>query len=109
MAVLHRRTFLKWLGAGALAVKTLGLAGCAGLMRRATGKSVSGTRDNGPIDRTVSEIAPRHFSGDEPDRTHRILWNKAGYIAGLAGGRVPEPSERVPLIVVGGGMSGLTT
>jgi len=46
------------------------------------------------------------FSGDQPDRTHQILWNKEGYLSSK-GLTIPPPSERVPLVIVGGGMSGL--
>lgn len=46
------------------------------------------------------------FSGDEPTRAHSILWNKSEHLASI-GGKYPEPSEKVPLVVVGGGMSGI--
>src|SRR6185436_9592407 len=38
----------------------------------------------------------------------RVLWDKQAMQAALAGQR-PSPPERVGLVVIGGGMSGLTT
>jgi hypothetical protein len=58
-----------------------------------------------PIDRSLGDVAPAQFFGDEPERPHQMLWDKQGYI----GGRLPLPEERVPLVVVGGGISGLVT
>lgn len=102
---ISRRTALRVLGAGAAAA-ALPL-GCAG------GPESPAERRGGlaleavsPIDRTLGEVGPRRFSGDVPDRTHRLLWDKAGYLASR-GGALPEPDERVPLVVVGGGLSGL--
>lgn len=59
-----------------------------------------------PIDRTLSEIAPRMWFSDYPEEAHKVLWDKAGFIQTL-GGKLPEPREKVPLVIVGGGMSGL--
>jgi phytoene dehydrogenase-like protein len=61
-----------------------------------------------PIDRSLGDVAPAQFFGDEPERPHRMLWDKQAYI-GRIGGRLPVPEERVPLVVVGGGISGLVT
>ena len=62
----------------------------------------------GPIDRTVPDIAPKVFSGDNADRSHHILWDKAGYVASK-GGKMPMPSEQIKLAVIGGGLSGCFT
>lgn len=61
----------------------------------------------GPIDRGIGETGPALFSGDDPRRAHRILWDKPAWLA-AHGGRYPAPAERVPLVVVGGGLGGLT-
>ena len=90
-----RRAFVKLMAAGS-----------AGLcLRRAWGAAAA--PDSGPIDRSLGEIAPAAFSGDDPRRAHRILWDKPAWLA-AHGGRYPAPAERVPLAVVGGGLGGLT-
>ncbi len=47
------------------------------------------------------------FNGDDISRPHDILWNKEGYIASKGG--LPQTSETVPLVVIGGGVSGLSS
>jgi hypothetical protein len=47
------------------------------------------------------------FNGDEVDRPHEILWNKDAYVAGKGG--IPSVKEKVPFLVIGGGVSGLTS
>jgi hypothetical protein len=90
-----RRAFVKLMAAGP--------AGFC--LRRAWGATAA--PDSGPIDRSLGEIAPAAFSGDDPRRAHRILWDKPAWLA-AHGGRYPAPAERVPLAVVGGGLGGLT-
>ncbi len=60
----------------------------------------------GPINRTLGEKTPRQFSGDSFERPHRILWDIPGYLASHA---FSAEEEVVPLVVVGGGASGLFT
>ncbi len=62
--------------------------------------------DDGPIDRNFGEIAPLRYSGEDPERSHQILWNVSSVLAGT-GGAVPEPTETNPVVIIGGGMSGL--
>lgn len=61
-----------------------------------------------PIDRSLAEVAPRIFFSDYPEEVHKVLWDKPGFVSGL-GGKLPDPKERVPLVIIGGGMSGLLT
>jgi len=61
----------------------------------------------GPIDRGLPDLAPREFFGDRPEHPHSVLWDKAGYIQKIGG--LPSATEEVPLVIVGGGLSGLTT
>ena len=111
-APISRRTALKFIGVGAT---TLPLFGCASEIvthlatDRGDGPLITADgRDFSPIDRTLGDVAPARFSGDDPARAHRVLWDLPGYLK-QKGGRIPEPSERVPLVVVGGGMSGIIT
>jgi hypothetical protein len=95
-----RRAMLRLMGAGA----------AAGLLPSLSAAQEGGRdwlRRFGPIDRTLGAAAPRAFSGDQPDRAHGILWDKAGYLARK--GPLPAPEAQVPLVVIGGGMSGLLT
>lgn len=54
----------------------------------------------------VGPHSSRVFNGDEVERTHRVLWDIAGFIR-QAGG-LPPPSEDHEVVVVGGGIAGLT-
>lgn len=54
----------------------------------------------------ISEAFSRDFNGDDISKPHDILWNRDGYIAKKGG--IPTVSETVPLVVVGGGVSGLS-
>jgi hypothetical protein len=95
-----RRAMLKLMGASAA-------AGCLPGPSVAQGSDAEWLRRFGPIDRTLGERAPAAFSGDQPERAHGILWDKPAYLA--RSGPIPVPEERVPLVVIGGGMSGLLT
>lgn len=64
-----------------------------------------------PIDRSIPGAGTTTFSGDNPDRSHAILWNVPAFLTANA---IPSfetavPDERVPLVIVGGGISGLGT
>ena len=98
-APLSRRTLLRLLGAGAVSL----------YLRRAHGAPATAPGDAraSPIDRSLDETAPRAFSGDQPERPHRALRDKGAYLA--AHGGLPPPEKSVPLVVVGGGIAGLTT
>lgn len=63
-----------------------------------------------PINRSIIGNATTAFSGDNPDRSHEILWDIPGYRTrqNLPPAREAVPDERVPLVIVGGGMSGLS-
>lgn len=64
-----------------------------------------------PIDRSIAGATTANFSGDNPDRSHRILWDVPGFLrgAGLTDLAQRTPDERTRLVIVGGGMSGLGT
>lgn len=55
--------------------------------------------DISPIDRSLGDAAPPIFFGDDPERTHKILQDKKGFVSGLAAG-IPAPKEHVPVVVV---------
>jgi protoporphyrinogen oxidase len=61
-----------------------------------------------PIDRSLEHTpAQSEFFGDTPSKAHSLLWNKAALLAERGG--IPRPSEYRPIVVVGGGISGLTS
>lgn len=110
---MSRRQALQILGVSAagLSVKTLFPSAWPAIGKPlASSQDQSITRmlkDLSPIDRTLgSGPQPRQFGGDQPDKNHRILWDKVGYIA-ANGGALPPPTEDVPLVIIGGGVSGL--
>ncbi|MEK7384411.1 MAG: FAD-dependent oxidoreductase [Elusimicrobiota bacterium] len=100
--MMTRREVLRILGVAGLATAAgLPLHGCGPLWRqvRSTGKD-----DSDPIDRTLGDAAPRAFSGENPSKTHRLFWGDVG-----PEGDLLAPMERVPVVVIGGGLSGLFT
>lgn len=110
-SLISRRTVLKLMGAGGLALYLEPtLSAFADDVSPAPRPSLTKAQLIGasPIDRSLGDVAPVQFFGDEPERPHKILWDKEAYI-GSIGGRLPVPEERVPLVVVGGGISGLVT
>lgn len=62
--------------------------------------------DDGPVDRNFGDMAPLKYSGEDPERSHQILWDVASVLAGI-GGKAPDPTEKTPVVIIGGGMSGL--
>src|SRR5690606_13647347 len=63
--------------------------------------------ENGPVDRTLGIDVPNSFSGDSFQRAHGALWNLDGFLK-----KNPPPIRAeadVPVVVVGGGVSGLST
>lgn len=97
---LSRRTMLKLMG---LAGASTSLPGCARIFKNNI--ESSGIESISPIDRSLGNIAPAGFSGDNPDSAHRVLWDKKAFLA--ARGGVPPASEKTELVIVGAGMSGL--
>jgi hypothetical protein len=107
---MNRREALKLLGQGSLAASILPFWSCS----TGTGKSL--LRANhvpqfapfakiSPIQRDISEIAPKMFSGDDPKIPHAALWSKADFLKSKGG--LPKTTEKAELVIVGGGMSGL--
>jgi hypothetical protein len=96
---ITRRTALKLLGTGASALWLPGFA-----VDKAPSDALAGIA---PVDRTLPEVAPRRYSGDAPARAHEALWDKRAFIRSRGG--APQAGERVPLAIVGGGLSGLTS
>jgi len=115
----QRRTLLKM---GALGASSIVINSCASSKKgdgieiesvnNGNGQSgkvfrpTSVLEDDGPIDRNFGDLAPLKFSGEDPERTHQILWDIPSVISGI-GGKVPDPSEITPIVIIGGGMSGL--
>lgn len=103
--IFDRRGFLKF---GAVAAGTMALAEAAPVAKKALQKSerlyVKDATDKiNPIDR---DIKPQNgvYSGDNPKQSHSILWGKADYIKDHGW---PGVTEDAPLVIVGGGISGL--
>lgn len=109
------------MGIGALGSTTFGSWSCGSTAARgtrlpATAKTLSplaaaDPRQDyllrfGPIDRLVTATLQTDFSGDQPSRAHEILWAKEAALKARA--PLPEISERHELVIVGGGLSGLT-
>lgn len=110
-----RRVFLKWLGAtGGL----LSLSPKLGIASELAKKKILPihTRKNnkdlflnkyGPIDYNIALLDDKNFLGDQPQlKAHPILWDKASF---LETNKLPDPKEEVPLVIIGAGMSGLTS
>jgi hypothetical protein len=103
-----RRDLLKIMGSGTASVY---LAGCSSFAQQSPASllptyGLGPLAEIGPFDRSKGDIAPKVFSGDAPGKAHKILWDKQAYIKSI-GGQLPAPEEKVPVVIVGGGMSGL--
>ncbi len=98
---MTRRSALKLITLGGTA---LYLEGCAALFRNYKRPEAWSDFSQTPIDRGLGEIARPEFFGDEMSRAHSILWNLGSYT-----GKPSTSQEKVPLIIVGGGIGGLTT
>lgn len=98
-----RRTFMK-LGAGVL-------AGCflsrhQNIAMAATSQlSLEGANPLRQV--SLSQFNTEDFTGDEISKPHDVLWNIDGYIEKKGG--LPEVSAEYDVVIVGGGMAGLTT
>lgn len=102
--LFDRRTILRSASASAL---TLLLSRCQSIAPSPSKEVMSANdflRLYGPIDRTLGEKTLRQFSGDDHSRPHQILWDTQKY---LASKKVEGSEESVPLVVIGGGGSGL--
>lgn len=108
MKNISRREALRWIGIGAVAAALPSLWSCAHKMAPPSPLPVETTELRfaaiSPIDRHYAKPAA-NYSGDNPDRAHGILWDKPAYLE-KAGG-LPEVSEEAPVVIVGGGMSGI--
>jgi NAD(P)-binding Rossmann-like domain len=47
------------------------------------------------------------FQGDNFERPHQAIVNRDALLAKQPGGKLPDPAERVPVVVIGGGLGGL--
>jgi len=111
-SILGRRDFL-WLGAqGSMALL---LSRCASLPKSGTvadrepasaAELSSFVKTYGPIDRLSGESVAAAFSGDNNRRPHSILWDLEGYFERT---KPEEGLEKAPMVIIGGGMSGLFT
>jgi monoamine oxidase len=100
-SLLSRREVLVLGGMGAATVL---LSRCTGPVAPTGGGAVR--LPFGPIDRTIGDVASRAFSGDEPEAAHKVLWDRDAFLSSVGG--TPVAAEQVPLVVVGGGLAGLT-
>ncbi|HTL13128.1 MAG TPA: FAD-dependent oxidoreductase [Bdellovibrionota bacterium] len=98
-----RRQALKTMVAAGAGVAALGTGGLFLLRRRAGDggpmPGAGGLEEFSPVDRTLGEVGPERFFGDDFNHAHGILWKLPN--------DEPDPDEEVKLCVVGGGMSGL--
>lgn len=61
-----------------------------------------------PIDGDRDALPHAHISGDDPAEAHKALWDPEGVLRERGLSALPAPSERVKVLVVGGGVAGLT-
>ncbi|MBX3040854.1 MAG: FAD-dependent oxidoreductase [Bdellovibrionaceae bacterium] len=63
--------------------------------------------DPSPLRPVVGPFSSTNFNGDEYTRPHNILWDIAGYVQSKGG--KPAVSEKRDVVIVGGGISGLSS
>jgi len=104
---ISRRSVLRLIaGSGATIFLQTSLlqTGCAALR---VGRSRHSALDQiSPINRLIPEPATKAFSGDNPTWPHSILWAKDAFAAGKQA-EATSNSEVAPLVIIGGGLSGL--
>lgn len=94
---MNRRDF----ALSALATATLVM-----LPKRARAERLAPQVDMSPLRRETYFGPSQTIEGDSPDEAHEIFWNKDGYIAKKGG--MPAVSAQYDVIIVGGGMAGLS-
>lgn len=62
--------------------------------------------DLSPVERLSALRGSTVIEGDTPDEAHEIFWNKDGYLKKKGG--IPAVSTQYDVVIVGGGMAGLT-
>lgn len=103
--LLNRRTFLCHAAVGAAGVATAGFwiknAFAAELAAKGSFQGV-------PADPIffLNQLEQKEFTGDYFHRAHGILWSKASYLEGKGG--IPAAEETVDVVVLGGGLGGLS-
>ena len=60
-----------------------------------------------PLIELSSFTGTKTISGDTPDEAHEIFWDKEGFIKKKGG--LPKASESYDVVIVGGGLAGLTS
>lgn len=104
--LLNRRQFVSLSTASGLAVL---MGACASKQTEEAHSPLDETQDDflkyhSPIDRTKGDKAEAKWTGDQFERPHSILWDLPSYFST----HKPEGGvEEVPLVIIGGGMSGL--
>lgn len=101
--LLSRRSALKFIAASGVSLYLTQSKHLFAASKDFDFKSIS------PIDRGLPDKTPEIFFADDPDRAHRILWDKASYIKSLPNGKLPKAKNKVRLLIIGGGISGLAT
>ncbi len=107
---MRRRDFLKTLsGVSAtlvLSSSPLLVSACAGRSAKRNTRSTFDLSSVSPVDRSDHSENPTYVAGDDPAVPHEVLWNKNAFLASKT---ISGDSEVAPLVIVGGGMSGLFT
>ena len=98
---ISRRVFFQTTAAGG---GLLSLGRCTSQTILATSTS-QWTDTLSPIDREAASSPQTAFTGDSPSRAHQILWDLKGYFASHT---AEVPTETANVVIVGGGMAGLT-
>lgn len=102
---LNRRFFLKT-GVASGAGIYLGANGFFSTPARAAAQHFE-VEASSPIADVTGDYSNTNFTGDEMTRPHDSFWDLPGYINRKGG--YPARATEVPIVVVGGGMSGLLT
>jgi hypothetical protein len=111
MTKLSRRALLKLMSkaSGSIYAAPLLYGGCTSRSSwHKDASELSALAALSPVDRSLPDgEADAAFFGDNPIKAHSNLWNISAILSSAGG--LPKPSEYRPVVIVGGGVSGLAS
>lgn len=104
---ISRRRAIQVLGVAGISAY---LPGCTSIFRKEEGRLIDRSLGSiSPVNRSLDDHAPAVFAGDAPDHAHWAFRKATHLVSSTLAAKKSPPREKAPVVVVGGGMSGLFT